>query len=239
MEPVHIVTDKENIANIVLLPGDPLRAKYIAENFLTDAKLVNTIRNMFAYTGTYKGHKITVMGSGMGMPSMGIYSYELFHFYNVDRIIRIGTSGSNKPEIKVGDTILSTGAYTPSNFAYQWGKYNDHFLKTNEHLNELVRSTAKEENIALKEGPTLTSDVFDVYSDIEHIRQECPINDELVATEMEAFGLLHVARIEHKEATVLMTVVDSKFEPEMQVTPEERQTKLNNMIKLALDSIIK
>lgn len=239
MEPVHLVTDKENIAPIVLLPGDPLRAKYIAENFLENAKLVNTIRNMFAYTGDYKGHKITVMGSGMGMPSMGIYSYELFHFYNVKAIIRIGTSGSNKSEVKVGDTILSTGAYTPSNFAYQWGKYNDHFLKSNEELNKLIKETALEENINIKEGPTLTSDIFDVYSDIQHIKDACPINDELMATEMEAFALLHTARIENKMATVLMTVVDSKFEPNVIVTPEDRQTKLNNMIKLALDSIIK
>ena len=98
MNPVHIVTEKENIAPLVLLPGDPLRAKYIAENFLENAKLVNTIRNMFAFTGTYKGRTVTVMGSGMGMPSMGIYSYELFHFYNVNKIIRIGTCGSNKPK---------------------------------------------------------------------------------------------------------------------------------------------
>ena len=239
MNPVHIVTEKENIAPLVLLPGDPLRAKYIAEIFLENAKLVNTIRNMFAFTGTYKGRTVTVMGSGMGMPSMGIYSYELFHFYNVNKIIRIGTCGSNKPEVKINDTILSTGAYTPSNFSYQWGKYDDNMLETNVELNNTIESTAKEDGIELKKGPTLTSDVFDVYSSIDHIKEQCPVNEYLLATEMEAFALLHTARIEHKQASVLMTVVDSKFQPGVIITPEERETNLNNMIKLALDSIIK
>ena len=116
MEPVHIVTEKENIAPIVLLPGDPLRAKYIAEKFLTDAKLVNEIRNMYAFTGYYKGVRVTVMGSGMGVSSVGIYSYELYHFYDVKKIIRIGSAGSMNEDAKILDVVLSTGAYSNSSF---------------------------------------------------------------------------------------------------------------------------
>ena len=155
MEPVHLVTDKNNIAEIVLLPGDPLRAKYIAENFLEGAQLVNTIRNMFAFTGTYKGKRITVMGSGMGMPSMGIYAYELYHFYDVKKIIRIGTSGAYSKNVHVGDVVLSTAAYTPSNFAYSYSNESVHLEKANEKLTNTIESTAKELNINVIKGPTI------------------------------------------------------------------------------------
>lgn len=239
MEPVHIVTEKENIAPIVLLPGDPLRAKYIAENFLKDAKLVNQVRNMYAFTGYYKDKLVTVMGSGMGCPSVGIYAYELYHFYDVEKIIRIGTSGSNKPDIKVLDVILSTGAYSESTFAYSWGQYYDKFIEADFDLNIQILNTAKELNMDLKLGPTLTSDVFDVYTSIEHIINRCPIKSELMCVEMEGFGLLHTARICGKQASIIATVVDSKYDPDTIVTPEMRETNLNNMITLALEAIIK
>ena len=127
MKPVHIVTDKENIAKTVLLPGDPLRAKYITENFLEDAKLINTVRNMFGYTGTYKGKKVTVFASGMGIPSAALYAYELFTFYEVEEIIRIGSAGAGNPEVMIGDIILSTGCYSESTIAYEWGNYSENF----------------------------------------------------------------------------------------------------------------
>ena len=238
MEPVHLVTDKEKIADIVLLPGDPLRAKYIAENFLENAELVNTIRNMFAFTGTYKGRKITVMGSGMGMPSMGIYSYELFHFYDVKKIIRIGTSGAYKSDVHVGDVVLSTAAYTPSNFAYSYSNENIHLEKADEKLTNTIDDTAKELGINIVKGPTITNDVFDVYVNIDHIKNASPIDSELLAKEMEAFALFHIAKKENKQAAALISVVDSDFE-DVIITPEERETKLNDMIKLALESIIK
>lgn len=238
MEPVHIVTDKKNIAPLVLFPGDPLRAKYIAEKFLTNIKLVNKIRNMYAFTGYYKDKLVTVVGSGMGCPSASLYAYELFTFYGVEKIIRIGSAGANKENIKLMDTVLSTGAYSESSIAYQWGGYTDKFIKSNNELNEIIKETAKEQNIDIHVGPTLTSDVFDVYASIDHVINTCPIKDELLATEMEGFGIFHVARICKKQASMLITIVDSKFDTRI-VSPEMRETHLDNMIVLALESIIK
>ena len=238
MEPIHLITDKENIAEIVLLPGDPLRAKYIAANFLENAKLVNTIRNMFAFTGTYKGKKITVMGSGMGMPSMGIYAYELYHLYDVKKIIRIGTAGSNNPSIKIGDVVLATGAYTVSNFSFSYSNEDKHFEKATPELVNTIEATAEELNIDVVKGPIMTTDIFDVYIDSTHIKEACPINDEILAKEMESFALFHVARKENKQADALISIVDSEFDDNM-ITPEDRETKLNKMITLALESIIK
>ena len=238
MEPVHIVTYKKNIAPLVLFPGDPLRAKYIAEKFLTNIKLVNKIRNMYAFTGYYKDKLVTVVGSGMGCPSASLYAYELFTFYGVEKIIRIGSAGANKENIKLMDTVLSTGAYSESSIAYQWGGYTDKFIKSNDELNEIIKETAKEKNIDIHVGPTLTSDVFDVYASIDHVINTCPIKDELLATEMEGFGIFHIARICKKQASMLITIVDSKFDTRI-VSPEMRETHLDNMIVLALESIIK
>ncbi len=239
MEPVHIVTEKENIAPIVLLPGDPLRAKYIAEKFLTDAKLVNTIRNMFAFTGYYKGHLITVMGSGMGMPSMGIYAYELYKFYDVKKIIRIGSAGSIHPDAKVLDVILSTGSYSNSSFDNTLLKREEPFVESSKDLNNTILYTAKEMNMDIKVGPTFTSDVFDVYVDISDIIDACPIKDQLQCVEMEGFALMHIAKYLGREASMLATIVDSKYQPDVIVSPEERETSLDKMITLALESIIK
>lgn len=238
MEPVHIVTDQKNIAPLVLFPGDPLRAKYIAEKFLTNIKLVNKIRNMYAFTGYYKDKLVTVVGSGMGCPSASLYAYELFTFYGVEKIIRIGSAGANKENIKLMDTVLSTGAYSESSIAYQWGGYTDKFIESNNELNEIIKETAKEQNIDIHVGPTLTSDVFDVYASIDHVINTCPIKDELLATEMEGFGIFHIARICKKQASMLITIVDSKFDTRI-VSPEMRETHLDNMIVLALESIIK
>lgn len=239
MKPVHIEAHKDSIASICLLPGDPLRAKYIAKNFLSDAKLVNDVRNMYAYTGYYKGVRVTVMGHGMGIPSMGIYAYELFHFYNVEKIIRIGTCGSNKQDVKVLDVILSSGCASSSNFAYEWGGYNDTYIPSNDELNQTILNTAKSLDMKLLYGPTYTSDVFDVYCDISNIINNNPLKNDLLAKEMEGFALMHIARLEGKQASMLLTVVDSEYEPDKTVSTEDRETSLNNMITLALESIIK
>lgn len=240
MEPVHIVAEKDSIAPIVLLPGDPLRAKYIAENFLSDAVLVNSVRNMLGYTGYYKGVRVTVMGSGMGVASVGIYAYELYHFYNVEKIIRIGSSGSLNPEAKILDVILSTGAYSESSFENTLLKTEDSFIESSKELNKVILDTARELNITnLKYGPTYTSDVFDVYCDISELINRCPIKDDLMCVEMEGFGLMHIAAFCKKQATMLATVVDSKYQPDIIVSPEDRETSLNTMITLALESIIK
>lgn len=239
MGTVHNEAELNDIAKNVIMPGDPLRAKYIAEKFLENPKLVNKVRNMFAYTGTYKGKEITVMGHGMGMPSASLYAYELYHFYDVDNIIRIGSCGAGNNTVNVSDVILSTGCYTQSNFAYSWGGFNDTYLKTSNELNEKIKMAANEANMMIHEGPTFTSDIFDVYSDIDHLLARVPEKENLLGIEMEGFGLLHVARLTNKNASVLMTVVDSKYTPDIVVSPEERETALDNMIKLALDSIIK
>jgi purine-nucleoside phosphorylase len=237
MKPIHVVTAKGNIAENVIMPGDPLRAKYIAEKFLENPVLINTVRNMLGYTGTYKGKKVTVMGSGMGIPSIGIYSYELYYFYDVKNIIRIGTAGALNPNVKIGDVVLSTGCYSESSFAFQYGKLYDKYIDSSIDLNLKILKTAKEKNINVALGPTLTSDVFDVYVNIDHVFDRCPIVSELVACEMEGFGLLHVARMQQKEATVMMTVVDSKYDQENAMTPEQREKALDDMIELALESI--
>lgn len=239
MKPVHIVTDKENIAKTVLLPGDPLRAKYIAENFLENAKLINTVRNMFGYTGTYKGKKITVFASGMGIPSASLYAYELFTFYDVEEIIRIGSAGAGNPEVMIGDIVLSTGCYSESTIAYEWGNYTEKFLRTDIKLNERIQQSAKELEKILKVGPTYTIDVFDPYANLDHVYDACPIKNELMGSEMEGFGILHVARICGKRATVMFTIVDSKYTPEIEVTSEERETALTGMIEIALNAAIK
>ncbi|MCR5483019.1 MAG: purine-nucleoside phosphorylase [Bacilli bacterium] len=239
MKPVHIVTDKENIAKTVLLPGDPLRAKYIAENFLENAKLINTVRNMFGYTGTYKGKKVTVFASGMGIPSASLYAYELFTFYDVKEIIRIGSAGAGNPEVMIGDIVLSTGCYSESTIAYEWGNYTEKFLRTDIKLNERIQQSAKELEKVLKVGPTYTIDVFDPYANLDHVYDACPIKNELMGSEMEGFGILHVARICGKRATVMFTIVDSKYTPEIEVTSEERETALTGMIEIALNAAIK
>ena len=237
MKPIHVVTAKGNIAENVIMPGDPLRAKYIAEKFLENPVLINTVRNMFGYTGTYKGKKVTVMGSGMGIPSIGIYSYELYYFYDVKNIIRIGTAGALNPNVKIGDVVLSTGCYSESSFAFQYGRLYDKYIDSSIDLNLKILKVAKDKNINVALGPTLTSDVFDVYVNIDHVFDRCPIVSELVACEMEGFGLLHVARMQQKEATVMMTVVDSKYDQENAMTPEQREKALDDMIELALESI--
>ncbi len=233
----HIEAKLEDIAPIVLMPGDPLRAKYIAEKFLSDVKLINSVRNMLAYTGTYKGKKITVFPSGMGVPSMGIYAYELFHFYNVETIIRIGTCGSFNENIKLLDVILSTGAYCKSHFDELFDGIDIDFIQSSDELNKLIINKAKEINIDLKVGKTITSDVFDLYCDSnEEFRKNFP-DMNFLGSEMEAFGLFYMANKFNRKATCLMTVVDSLFD-KRSLTSEERETSLDEMITLALESII-
>ena len=233
----HIGCEKSDIAETVLMPGDPLRAKYIAENFLENAKLVNEVRNMFGYTGTYKGKKVTVFASGMGIPSIGIYSYELYKFYDVEKIVRIGTCGSFNKDIKVLDVILSSGAYCKSYFDELLDGVDIDFIQSSAELNRSIMNTAKKGELDLKVGKTITSDVFDLYCDDENkFRNHFP-DMSFLAVEMEAFGLFYIANKLGKEATALMTVVDSLYD-KRSLTSEERETSLNNMIEMALESII-
>ena len=234
---VHIESKKEDIAEVVLMPGDPLRAKYIAENFLTDYKIVNKVRNMFGYTGYYKGKRVTVFASGMGISSIGIYSYELYKFYDVKKIIRIGTSGSFNKDIKVLDVVLSSGAYCKTYFPKLLDGKEVDFITSSEELNENIKTAAKLANIPLKIGKTITSDVFDLYSSsLDEFKSNFP-DEDFLSVEMEAFGLFYMANRLGKEASCLMTVVDS-FYDKKSLTSEEREQSLNQMIILALEAAI-
>jgi len=227
------------IAKTVIMPGDPLRAKYIAENFLENYKLVNSVRGMYAYTGTYNGKEITVMAHGMGMPSIGIYSYELYKVYGVENIIRIGSCGAYLPQLKLFDIILAEDVFSESNFALTLNNEDCHIVSANTKLNNVIADTAKETNINICISNTVCTDCFDVYmTDVNQFLSRVPDGFNPAAAEMEAFALFYVAKILDKKAACLMSVVDSKYIKDI-ATPEERQTGLNNMIKLALDSSLK
>lgn len=239
MSTPHNEANIGDIAKTVVMPGDPLRAKYIAENFLENYKLVNQVRGMYAYTGTYKGKEITVMAHGMGMPSIGIYTYELFKIYGVENIIRIGSCGGYKPELKLFDIILTENVFSESNYTLTLNNDNCHIVSSNSDLNSIIEDTAKDSNINIVLGNTVCTDCFDVYmTDVNKFLERVPDNFNPVAAEMEAFALFYNAKLLNKKASCLMSVVDSKFIKDI-ATPEERQTGLNTMIKLALDSAIK
>ena len=238
MSTPHNEANLGDIAKTVVMPGDPLRAKYIAENFMTDIKLVNSVRGIYAYTGKYKGKEITVMASGMGMPSMGIYSYELYKFYNVENIIRIGSCGSYKPELKLFDIILAEYTFSEGNFALTLNNEDCHIVSSNAELNSTIIGAAQELNINILKGNTVCTDCFDVYmTDVNQFLARVPEGFNPVSAEMEAFALFYVAKVLNKKASCLMSVVDSKYIKDI-ATLEERQTGLNNMIKLALESSI-
>lgn len=230
----HIEAKKEEIAKLVIMPGDPLRAKYIAENFLTDAKLVNTIRGMYAYTGVYKDKKVTVMAHGMGMASMGIYSYELYKFYDVDCIIRVGSCGAYKDELKLLDTVLVDRVYTESNFAYSYNNENIKEMYATREINDLIENVAKENDLQYKKTNIFCTDGFDPYiTDLQKLLDRLP--KDITASEMESFALFYMAKMLNKKAACLLTVVDSLYDKK-NLSSEQRQTSLNNMIKLALET---
>lgn len=233
----HIEAKKEEIAKIVIMPGDPKRATFIAENYLEDYKLVNEVRGMYAYTGYYKNTKVTVMASGMGMPSMGIYSYELFKVYDVEKIIRIGSCGAYLEEMKLFDIILAEQVYNEGNFALTLNNDRCHLISASKELNEKIKQTALENNIKIYTGNTVCSEVFDAYmTDLNQFLNRIPAGLNVIAAEMEAFALFYTARMLNKKAACLMTVVDSKYIKEI-ATPEEREQNLRKMIELALNSI--
>lgn len=239
MSTPHNEANKGDIAKTVIMPGDPLRAKYIVENFFDDYKLVNQVRGMYAYTGTYKGKELSVMAHGMGMPSVGIYSYELYKFYDVENIIRIGSCGAYKPELKLFDIVLSENVFSESNYALTLNNEDCHITSSSDKLNSIIENIAEEKNIALTKGNTVCTDCFDIYmTDVNQFLGRIPNDFNPVSAEMEAFALFYNAKLLNKKASCLMSVVDSKFIKDI-ATAEERQTGLNNMIKLALDSAIK
>lgn len=237
----HNHAKKGEIGKVVLMPGDPLRAKWIAETFLDKAILVNDVRGMLCYTGEYKGKTISVMGHGMGIPSIGIYSYELYKFYDVETIIRIGSTGSYQKDLNVNDVVLVDKSYSDSTFAdlvgVKWESNEDkRILYPTKSINEVILATAKEQNYFLKQVTCHASDVFynNNYENLEQIisrtHSQC--------VDMESYGLFANARILNKNAAVLLTVSDSLVTGES-LPPAERANTFKSMVELALNSAIK
>ena len=234
MGTAHNNAPKDKIAKSVLMPGDPKRAKYIADNFLENAELVNDVRGIGGYTGTYNGKMVTVMASGMGIPSIGIYSYELYKFYDVENIVRIGSAGSFVEDVKLFDVVLATSAYSQSSFGRcQNGDTADTLYPSEELVNKL-RKASQDLNIPVVEAGLFSGDVFyaDVPYDIETLTKE----KHCVAAEMESFGLFHNAKALGKNAACLVTISDSIITHE-ETTHEQREKGLIDMIKIALTAI--
>jgi purine-nucleoside phosphorylase len=221
----------DEIAKTVLMPGDPLRAKFIAEKFLENPVKINTVRNMFGYTGTYKGHKISVFGSGMGMASIGIYSYELYNFYEVENIIRIGSCGAYSKELKLYDVLLAEDAWSESTYAKVQSGYDSDVIEASTELNNEILEIAKELDIPVIKTRIHSSDVF--YR--ENFEAFNDIRDEhgCTAVEMESFALFANAKILGKKASCLLTVSDSLVSGEV-TTSEERQNAFTKMMEIAL-----
>ncbi len=228
----HINVSENNIiAETVLLPGDPLRAKYIAENFLEDVNQFNTVRNMFGYTGTYKGKKISVMGTGMGMPSMGIYSYELIHFYGVKNLIRIGSCGSIQENVKVRDIVIGMSASTNSNYVSQYNLPGTYAPTASWKLLNKAVTIANKKGISPKVGNILSSDIFyDVNTDSWKRWSKMGV----LAIEMEAAALYMNAANAGTNAICILTVSDSIITHEA-TTAEERETTFTTMMEIALE----
>lgn len=235
MSTPHNRAENGDFAKTVLMPGDPLRAKFIAETFLENPRLVTDVRGMYGYTGTYEGRPISVMGSGMGMPSIGIYSYELYSQYGVENIIRTGSAGSYTEKAKLFDVVLASGAYSESNYARTQSGDTAEIQLPDADLNAALKQSAAAQGIPLIEGNIHSSDVF--------YRQPCDekptywerLRDEkgCLAVEMESFALFHNARVLGKRAACLLTISDSFVSPEI-TTAEQRQTSFTAMMKVAL-----
>lgn len=218
------------IAKTVLMPGDPLRAKYIAEHYLENAKCFSTVRNMLGYTGVYSGKPVSVMGGGMGMPSVGIYTYELFHFYDVDNIIRVGSAGGVADGVHVKDVVAAIGACTDSNYAAQY-RLPGTFAPTADY-GLLSRAVVEAEKLGIniKVGNVLSSDVF--YGDDENALKVWS-KMGILAVEMEAAALYMNAARAGKHALCLLTISDCPFTGEA-LSAEERETGFTQMMELAL-----
>lgn len=225
----HIEAKKGEIADIVLMPGDPLRAKFIAENFLTDVKCFNKVRNMFGFTGKYNGKTVSVMGAGMGMPSIGIYSYELFNFYDVKSIIRIGSAGAIKDEVNLRDIVIAMGACTDSNYAAQY-ELNGTFAPIADfELLSKAQKFSREIDSKTFVGNIYSTDVF--YSSEKVLPKWKEMG--VLAVEMEAAALYMNAAKAGKKALCLLTISDCPLRG-LSLSSEERQIGFCDMVKLAL-----
>lgn len=227
----HVSAQIGDMAETVLMPGDPLRAKYIADNFLENSKCINSVRNMLGFTGEYKGKTISVMGSGMGMPSIGIYSYELFSFYNVNTIIRIGSAGAISDEVSLRDIVVAMGACTNSNYASQYRLSGSFAPIADFQLVRAAYERACKIGINVKVGNILSSDNF--YSD-DSAEMTKWKNMGVLAVEMEAAALYMNAAKLSKKALCITTISDRPFKGES-LSSEDRQSSFTDMMKVALE----
>ncbi len=222
-----------DIAKTVLMPGDPLRAKFVAETFLEDPKCFNTVRGMLGYTGKYKGVEISVMAHGMGIPSIGIYSYELYNFYGVENIIRFGTAGGLKKEMDLFDIVIVDHAYSKSTFAKEAYGYTEDVMEPAAELNAALAETADKLGKKYWKGYVHSSDNF--YSD--YSLEKDPVPYDLLCAEMESFGLFANARYLGKKAACILTISDSIVN-KTETTAEQRQTGFTEMMEVALNAAI-
>lgn len=228
----HNAAVEGQIAKTVLMPGDPLRAKLLADTYLENVEQFNTVRNMFGYTGTYKGQSVSVMGSGMGMPSIGIYSYELFNFYGVDNILRIGSAGGLAPEVKLRDIVIGMSSSTDSNYPSQYGMPGT--IAPTADFGLLSKAVAGAEKLGypVRVGNILASDVF--YTVDNSLTKWASM--DVLAVEMESAALYLNAMYAHKHALTLLTISDLPLTGEA-LTAEERQTSFTQMMEVALSVV--
>jgi purine-nucleoside phosphorylase len=234
MSTPHNSAEKGQIAKTVLMPGDPLRAQFIADTYLENAKEFTRVRGMLGFTGTYKGKPVSVMGSGMGMPSIGIYSYELFTHYDVDEIIRIGSAGGYKDSLKLFDVVLATESYSESTFARSQNGYADNKIKPDEELCKKIRAAASKLGYPLVEGTIHSSDVF-YHADRagEPYWKQVMNGYGCICVEMESFALFHNAKATGKKAACLLTISDM-LSGGQKTTAEEREKSFTRMMEIAL-----
>lgn len=231
MSTPHNTAEKGEIAESILLPGDPLRARFIAENFLEDAVQFNSVRNMFGYTGNYKGKKISVMGTGMGIPSIGIYTYELIHFYGVKNLIRIGSCGAMQPDQKLGDLVIAQGACTDSNYAAHFDLPGQFCAVASYPLLRAAADNAEKFHVRYKVGLVNSTDVF--YRVNDPYKKWADMG--VLASEMESYALYCNAAEGHVQALAMFTVSDSLVTGES-MPPQARQTSFTDMMKVALET---
>jgi len=230
----HNLAKKGDIAETVLMPGDPLRAKFIAETFLENAALFNQVRGMFGFTGQYKGKRVSVMGSGMGIPSISLYTYELYNFYDVENIIRIGTAGSLSPKLKIKDIAIAQAACTDSGYAAQFGLPGTYAPIASYSLLEKAAAIAKQKDVKYLVGNVLSTDTFyDDNKDALTLWRKMGV----IAVEMEAAGLYMNAARAGRNALCILTISDEIFESK-ETSPEERQTGFTNMMEIALETAV-
>lgn len=231
MSTPHNAAKPGDIAKTVLMPGDPLRAKYIAETYLEDAVCFNTVRNMFGYTGTYHGKPVSVMGGGMGMPSIGIYSYELFHFYDVDQIIRIGSAGGISDKVHLRDLVIGMGASTNSNYASQYNLPGTFAPIADFSLLRRAVEAAEKKQVPVAVGNILSSDIF--YTEDKTANDQWK-KMQILCVEMEAAALYMNAASAGKKALCMLTISDHLYTGE-ELSAQERQTSFHDMMEVALE----